>query len=229
LLFKMVWDGAGRAFEQALNLNPNHTTTIHGYADYLTLTGRPEEGLAQVRRAARIDPHSPMSNLPVPFHLYLMQHYDEALNELQKLQDKSPDYPVHHHLMLVLWQLGRREESLTAYRKFLLANGDNILLESLERGYASAGPEGALRAVADAMAERFEARYVEPFQIASLYAQTGDTGLAFEWLEKALELGSVQLIYVGVRPEFEALNADPRYVEWLHDLGIAIPQAGPAS
>ena len=43
------------------------------------LTGRAEDGLAQVRHARLIDPFTPISNIPVPFHLYLMRRYDEAI------------------------------------------------------------------------------------------------------------------------------------------------------
>ena len=224
-LFTWDWPGAGQAFEQALRLNPNNTTTLHGYADYLTLTGRAEEGLVQVRRAASIDPHSPISNLPVPFHLYLMRRYDEALAEVGKLLEQNADYPVHWLLMMIYWEQGRLEDALEAYRRQLTVQGGTGLLAALDRGHADSGPAGAMRAVAVQMALDSEERYVDPFTIASRFAMAGDPDRAFEWLEKALERGSLELIYLGVRPDFDALRADERFADLLRRLALPERQA----
>ncbi|MDX2415995.1 MAG: winged helix-turn-helix domain-containing protein, partial [Xanthomonadales bacterium] len=222
-LFSRDWPGAGQSFEEALRLNPNHAMTIHGYADYLMLTGRLEESLVQVRRARDIDPLTPASNLPVPNHLYMMRRYDESIMEAQELLKKNPDYPVSWLLAMVYWQKGMLQESLAEYRKTLTRANDTGLLEALARGNSESGPRGAMRAMADEMAKRSKASYVDPFKVSSAYAQTGEVSLALEWLEKAVERGSPELLYVGLRPDFDVLRGDPRYESLMQRFGLPNP------
>jgi tetratricopeptide (TPR) repeat protein len=222
-LYNWDWPGAGETFEEALRLNPNDALTYHGFADYLTLTGRPEEGLAQVRRGRSIDPLSPMANLPVLFHLYMMRRYDESIAEAQELLKVNPGYPVNRVLSMVYWQKGLFEEALAEYRKTLVRWNDTGLLEALENGYADAGPHGAMRAVAEEMVARSTVGYVDPFKLATAYAQAGEVNRAFEWLDRAVDQGSLELVYINVRPEFDPLRGDPRYGSLMHRLGLTSP------
>ena len=227
-LFSRDWPGAGQSFEEALRLNPNHAMTIHGYADYLMLTGRLEESLVQVRRGRAIDPLSPASNLPVPSHLYMMRRYDESVMEIQEFLKKYPDYPVNWLLALVYWQKGMLQESLAEHRKTLTRANDTGLLEALEKGNSESGAHGAMRAMADEMVERSKTGHVDPFKISSTYAQAGEVNLAFEWLEKAVKRGSPELLYVSMRPDFDVLRDDPRYEKLMQKFGFPNPQPSPA-
>lgn len=219
-LYTWDWPGAGEAFEKALRLNPNDAVTYHGYADYLTLTGRAEEGLAQVKRGRSIDPFTPMANLPIPFHLYLMRRYDESIAEAHELLKANSHYPVNWLLTQVYWQKGLFEQALVEYRKALVGWKDSELLEAMEEGYVDSGPQGAMRAVANKMVERSKLSYVDPFRIASMYAMAGEVDLSFEWLESAIDQGSLELVYINVRPDFDPLRHDPRYDNLMRRLGL---------
>jgi len=222
-LFTWDWPGAGEAFEESLRLNPNDSLTLHGYADYLTLTGREEEGLVQVKRGRSIDPLTPMANLPVLFHLYMMRQYDESIAEAQKLLKTNPDYPVNRLLSRVYWQKGLFEESLDEYRKTLVRRNDSGLLEALETGNADSGPHGAVRAVAQELVARSKQGYIDSFRIAAAFAQAGEVDLAFEWLDNAIDQGSLEMVYVHVRPEFDTLRFDTRYESLMRRLGLPSP------
>lgn len=220
-LFTWDWAGAGEAFEKALELNPNDATTYHGYADYLTVTGRPEEGLAQVMRGQSLDPFSAMASVPVVFHLYMMHRYDEAIEEAQELLQVNPDLPVNLPLMMIYWQQEKYEDAISQYRMALNRWRDQELLAALEKGYIEAGPRGALLFVADKMAARADTSYVDPFRIASTYALAGDSSAALTWLEAAVDQRSLELVYITVRPEFDFLREHTRYLELLNRLGLS--------
>ncbi len=222
-LYTWDWPGAGEAFEEALRLNPGDSTTLHGYADYLTLTGQAEEGLIQVKRGRSIDPLTPMATLPVPFHLYMMRRYDESIAEARKLLETDPDYPVNQLLSRAYWQKGLFEEALAEYRKVLVRRKDSGLLEALEKGNDDSGPHGAMGAVARELVARSKLAYIDPFGIASTFAQAGEADLAFEWLDKAVDQGSLELVYVNIRPEFDPIRHDPRYKSLMQRLGLSSP------
>jgi TolB-like protein/DNA-binding winged helix-turn-helix (wHTH) protein len=222
-LFTWDWPGAGKAFEQALRINPNHATTWHGYADYLMLTGRPEEALTHLRQAALLNPNSALSNLPVPFHLYLMRRYDEAITELRRLQALHPEFPVNRMLMMAYWMSGRQDEAVAVFREWLTQRNEVRLLQALDHGHAAAGPLGALRAVGEELARQAGQQYVDPFRIASIFAFAEEADSAFYWLGQAMERGSLELMYFGSRPEFDILQDDPRYAGILQNLGLPQP------
>ncbi len=52
------WAGAEREFRRAIDLNPNYATGHHWYAEFLSLVGRHEEGIAESERARELDPLS---------------------------------------------------------------------------------------------------------------------------------------------------------------------------
>jgi TolB-like protein/DNA-binding winged helix-turn-helix (wHTH) protein len=219
-LFTWDWPGAGQSFEEALRLNPNDSMTLHGYADYLMLTGRPEDGLAQIRHARLIDPFSPISNMPVPFHLYMMRRYDEAIADIAQMQERIPGNAMHQLLALIYWQQGHMEEALEQERQALVQRKDFELLAALEQGEARGGPQAAMLAMAETMISRSATTYVDPYTIAVTFARAGQPGETLDWLEAAVERGSLELMYVRFRPEFDPLRDDPRFVELVQRLGL---------
>jgi hypothetical protein len=56
-------------------------------------------------------------------------------------------------------------------------------------------------------------RYVSAHDVATIYAALGDTRTALDWLERALERRDPPIPLVGVDPAFDALHADPRFVQ----------------
>lgn len=219
-LFTWDWPGAGQSFEEALRLHPNDSMTLHGYADYLMLTGRPEEGLAQIRHARLIDPFTRISNVPVPFHLYMMRRYDEAIADIAQLQERIPGNAMHQLLALIYWQQGRLEEALEQERRALAQRKELELLAALEQGGARGDPKAAMLAMAEALVRRSATTNVDPYTIAVTFARAGQREETLDWLAVAVERGSLELMYIGFRPEFDSLRDDPRFVELVQRLGL---------
>jgi adenylate cyclase len=184
------------------------------------LTGRPEGGLEELRRARLIDPFTPTSNVPIPFHLYMMRRYDEAIADIRQLQERIPDYPMHRLLAMVYWQQGRLQDALEQERQRLGLRKDGELLTALEQGNARGGPRGAMLAMAEALVTRSADTYVDPFTIAVTFARAGQFEATLKWLGAAVERGSLELMYAGLRPEFDSLRDDPRYVKLVQRIGL---------
>lgn len=205
--------GAMKAFRRALELNPSDASALHGEADCLMLAGRLEESMERLRKAQLIDPFTPVSNMPVPIHLYLMRRYEDAIREAIAVNERIPGYSVHWLLARIYWQQGRFEEALDEERREFAVRQDDARRAALDRGYAEGGPPGAMRAVAETLAERSRETYVDPFRVAIAYARAGDTDEALDWLDRAVRNGSPKLSYLGFWPEFDPLRDDPRFVD----------------
>ncbi|GMQ82618.1 MAG: serine/threonine-protein kinase [Rhodothermia bacterium] len=217
-LFEWDWEGAKEAFQKALELNPNDIDALHGYGDYLSITGRLEEGLALVKRGWQRDPYSPIYSIPVAAHLYMMRRYDEAIAEAKGQLELDPDRRMGLILARSYWQKGMFEEALAEYRKAWRRDPER--LEVMQRGYADSGPKGTMLAVAELLVARSEVVYVNPFSIAVIYARAEKIERAFWWLEKAYEQRSPELIYVGLRPAFDPIQSDQRFQDLLRRMGL---------
>jgi TolB-like protein/Tfp pilus assembly protein PilF len=87
------WDfpGAERELKRAVTLNPNYSNGHHAYSVLLSVLGRPEESIAEIRKAAEVDPLSiPVRNM-LAARLAAYGRCDEALAEDRKTMDLLPN------------------------------------------------------------------------------------------------------------------------------------------
>jgi TolB-like protein/tetratricopeptide (TPR) repeat protein len=203
--------GACKSFQEALRLNPSAPYALHGDADCLMLEGRMDESIARTREVLLVGPFSAMHNRPLTYHLFLARRFDEAMVAARAMQARTPGFSMHWFLARVYWQLGLFDEALEEERKELERRGDAVLLAALDQGLAAAGPEGALRAKAEAMVSRANASYVDPFRIAETFARVGMVDEALDWLDEAVDYGSYEITYMAFQPEFDVLRDDPRF------------------
>jgi len=218
-LFEFNWEAARTVFGRALELNPNDVDALHGFGDYLTITGSADLGLEYVRRSTENDPFSPVWGYSVISHLHLMGRFEEAIAQVDSVLELYPRPVLWGIRGSACWQLGRFDEAIENYRRALVAQPD--YLEALETGYAEGGPFGAVRAFADASSSAAREAGTAPLRIALRYARVGDAEETLAWLEQAYEKRSPDLIYVGVRPELEFLYSYPRFEDLLTRLGLA--------
>ena len=204
-------DGACESFEEALRLNPSAPYAMHGDADCLMFAGRFDESVSRTREVLQLGPFSAMHNRPLVFHLFLARRYDEAITAASAAQARAPGFSMHAMLARVYWAQGDREKALEAERRELDYRGDTILLAALEQGLDAAGPSGAMHALADALVDRAQTAYVDPFLIGETFVRAGALDEALPWLERAVEYGSFETTYVAFRPDFDVLREDPRY------------------
>jgi len=203
--------GACASFKEALRLNPSAPYALHGDADCLMLEGRMEESVSRTREVLAIGPFSAMHNRPLVFHLFLARRYDEAIEAALAAQARAPGFSMHAILARVYWAQGDRDNALKAEYRELDYRGDTALLAALKEGLEAAGPSGAMRAMAEALVDRAQTTYVDPFLIGETFARAGAVDEALLWLDRAVQYGSFEITYLAFRPDFDVLRDDPRY------------------
>jgi TolB-like protein/DNA-binding winged helix-turn-helix (wHTH) protein len=214
-LYTGDFTGACESFEQALRINPSEPYAIHGHSDCLLFEGKVEESVAQARKLLTISPFSAMHSMPLPSHLYMARRFDEAIAAVQALQARVPQYSAHWMLARFFWQQGRFEKAVEEERLQLERRGDAVLLAALNEGFEAGGPTGAMRAVAEALVARSSETYVDPSDIAEMFARAGMSDEALHWLDRAVEDGSYEMTYFAFWPHWDPLRDDPRYRELL--------------
>ena len=92
--FDWDWAGAEECYQQALNINSNYVLARLYRAHCLSNAGRHEEALAEIKRAIKLDPLSPILSTLLAEFLYHARRYDEAVAEFQNAVELAPNFWV---------------------------------------------------------------------------------------------------------------------------------------
>jgi adenylate cyclase len=121
------------AWDRVFALNPNYCDWRYGQS--LALFGKPEEGLAAIRRYMRLDPFFPPQALQVEGLAYLVQRrYEEAVPPFREMVDREPNVRNHRMLLASVYgHLGNAREARLQVEALLRIEPD-CSLQKLSRG-----------------------------------------------------------------------------------------------
>jgi len=215
------WDEATNEYKRATELTPNSADAHFFLSDLSISRGHPEVWKTHVERALELDPLNFFFQCFYGWHLLYLRRYDEAIAELRKALRTEPNLPAAHlRLWGAFYGKGLHEEAVTAAETFFEALGDKEIVQVLQRGYSAAGYSGAMRLAAQTLTERSRSTYVQPTQIARLYAHAGDKDNALDWLEKAYEERLMAMVHLGVDLDWSSLRGEPRFQDLMHRVNL---------
>jgi adenylate cyclase len=217
LYYKRNWPAAERAFRHGLELNPSFADILHHYGLCLVLFGRDQEGLAQMERAAQLDPFFPGLNLHFARIFFFLRDYDRAINQFAKTLELHPGYAAaHEYFGDACEKKGMASEAITQWTSALMLSGETEQAKILEQTYAASGFEAAVRALAQKQLQRFEEKtargeYVPAMHYLMAYVRLGDNEKAFTWLARTVEERNWFAFQIKVNPILDPLRGDPRF------------------
>lgn len=213
------WTGAEREFRRALVLNPNLAQAHHWYGNLLLgPEGRHDEAIAQLQRAAELDPLSPIIAADTGFAYYLAGRHDLALQKYQQVLSTNPDFlPVHFYLMKYYRETGEYDlwvRELVADQNLA---GQNAVAESLQELYTRGGFNAVMRRMAQVELSSEKIKGAGSGQglcaTAEANAALGRDAAALTALEGCYRWQNVALIYLKVDPVWANLRSQPRFQE----------------
>jgi eukaryotic-like serine/threonine-protein kinase len=222
------WNAASRSFAHALaagkGLAPVH---FHYALDYLTPQGHLEEALVSIQRALSLDPISPITRTALGGCYYRMRRWDDAIQILRATLRSHPGF-VHAHWSLgrALLEKGEMEEGLWHFEEVLRSSGPtHSALAELGYCYSRVGrPDDAWRTLAE-LEEMAAKVYVSPMSPALICAGLRDESRAMEYLEKAFQNRTRQLVWLNVDPRFDTLHGNTDFLYLVTRLGLTLPTA----
>ena len=213
-------DAGGREFQRAIELNPGYATAHHWYAWHLTLLGRFDEALAEMRKAENLDPLSLIINADLAELLGLAHSYDDSIRQSLKTIEMDPNFALaHNQLAQAYLQKHMYAEAVAELQKAVELSRDSpTCIANLARAYVASGKREEAVKLLNTLKKRSTTGYSNASEIAMIYASLGDTDQAMNWLEKGFE----ERFNPGVllRPGFDPLRSDPRFQSLLRRIGL---------
>jgi serine/threonine-protein kinase len=217
------WPGAEREFQRAITLNPRYPTAHHWYAmSCLVPVGRLDEALDEMLIAQSLDPVSSIIARDLAALHYHRRDFDAALDQCDHTIELNPHFsPAYLTLGLIQEQRQDFDESAAAFQRAVhLSPQAPRMSSALARTFALSGKRKlALKLLRD-LERLAKDRYVSPFEFASIHLALGQMEDGYEWLQRACQDRSFELILLKVDPRFDALRDDPQFSAAVKRLGL---------
>jgi TolB-like protein/DNA-binding winged helix-turn-helix (wHTH) protein/Tfp pilus assembly protein PilF len=217
------WPGAEKAFQHAIQLNPNEPIGHGMYANFLDSMGRFDEAFREFQKARELDPVALFFISNMAEHFRAMREFERAIAENRKALEMDPAFAdAHESLAHAYLNKGRYEESIKELEQLAISEGQHDLADSMEVAYARGGYKGALKCRLKYYNDRRRAgSYFLFSDEAWAYASLGNKDLALQALEKAFAERE-NIVYLNIDPDWDSFRTDPRFQDLVRRVGLPV-------
>lgn len=217
LHYKLDQQGARKAINTAMKLNPGNSEVQVEFARISCYFGDVEASVSAANKALELDPVSKYAHYFLGHVLYFGRRYDDAIQVFQDLLRLDPVYPRPRYTMgMCRFMKGDAAAALEDVSSeplsWMLHSGSAILLHKLGR---HAEAEECMRKLFVANDENYAL-----YQLGQIYSQWGDADTALKYLNKARTFEDPGLSQLLVDPLLDPLREDPRFEQMLIELGF---------
>ncbi len=216
------WDATERELDRAIELAPSYSCAHEDRASFLAFRGRRAEAMAEIAKSKVLDP-GPSSAMAEAGTYYELRDYVGLVEASQRGVVSYPKEWVEHYDLGVGYEgTGKRLEAISEYQRAVeMSGGDQDALAALAHADASIGRRAEAEKILRDLEQKSKSTYVSPYAIATVYAGLGEKDKAFEFLEKAYRLRSLELsssLKADLR--LDNLRSDPRFQNLLRRVGL---------
>jgi TolB-like protein/DNA-binding winged helix-turn-helix (wHTH) protein/Tfp pilus assembly protein PilF len=217
-IYDYQWAAAEREFRKAIELSPNYPLAHDSYAMFLAFMGRFDESRAAAAKALDLDPLAPLVHLHVAVCECSARRWDKGIEHFRKVFEVDPTSPWGHSLLAEVY--ASRKMYTEALKEYRLAQ------------YLPEQPDCEWKDCWEAALKKQQAKVaagkpVAPFWTSLVNLYLGRNSEAIDWLEKAVDERDTNMWTIGVRPTFDPLRSDPRYIRLLQRMGLPPGQPRP--
>ena len=211
------WPAAETSLSRALVLAPGNAEALREFGMLMYILGRIEPALDHCRRAIALDPMNASGHGYLGLFLEAAGEPVAAEAAIREALEISPQgMAFRYWLVLILVSQGMHEKAVVE------ASADSspwARPAGLAYAYRAWGRREESEAPLRELAEKFAD--VAQIQLAMAYAASGETELAFSWLERAYAQRDAGMPLIKSWPHFHALPQDPRWHTLLKKMRLA--------
>jgi tetratricopeptide (TPR) repeat protein len=230
-LFDWNWRAAETHLRRAVALYPSSAQGHWLLGHALSQQGRHEEALAAASRALEHEPLDALTHGMAAQIAYSARRADVAVRHAGDALLLAPDFWVGQwQLGQAYEQIGRIDEALEVLAHAVrLSNGNSKPVSLIAYALARSGRVDEAREMLGTLQCRARDAYVPPVALALVYLGLNDVEPVFEWLEQAVAVRDVHLIYVPWDAKWDSLRDEKRFQDLLRNAGLGDEVRRPAS
>jgi serine/threonine-protein kinase len=222
-MYKWNWQAGERNSKRARELDS--LIEPESSAGCLLAMGKYDEAVDRMKTASETFPLSRIYSVNYGQLLMSTGRNNEAIEQLKKTILLDPAYDVPHFALAQVYERKGMvqqaiDETVKAYR---IQGSDDAadLFAGAKNGieYQKAKNEIASSEL-ESLSELAKDKYVSPIEFARLHARLDEKDKAFQWLEKAYNERSSQLIFIRVLDDFKNLRSDQRFDDLVKRIGL---------
>ena len=213
--------GGENEFLRSIALNPNYSEAHHLYGYFLVQAGRFDESLAEMRRAAQLDPLSAGIAGDVSLPLIFKEGYEAAKEQCRKALELDPGFFLgQYYLGWTDVEAGKFKEAVPKLEKAKAMNSPPFVTGLLGYAYAKSGNRAKAESTIAELNQMSSRRFVDPFGPALVYLGLGDNQRALDLLEKTYKVRSQDVLWLKVDKIFDPLRSESRFIALLKKVGF---------
>ena len=224
-LFEWDWAGADNEFRRALSLSPGSEDVHEAYGSFLITMLRLDEGLAESREAARLDPLSVQPVHDMAINQLARGNFEEAAAGFRRTIDIDPNWTWGYIKLGRTLAIQKKCQEAFAQAEIAerrIAGGAAPTSRSwLGATYGTCGDTVRAHQKLDELRALEAKQYVDPTAFADIHMSLGETAAALECYERALTDRSPgianALLVARLYPQ---LATNPRYTAILARMGL---------
>ncbi len=201
-------------YERAIQLNPNDATAHHWFAtDCLASTGDHVGELAEMKRAAELDPLSLVINTNLGNAYLHNNRLEEAIAQFRKAIEMDPNfYFAQWSYGGALILQGKIPEAIAQFEKATSITDDPIPLGMLGLAYGLGGRKDDAQKILGRLRELRAQLFTPAYSLALVCVGLGDRDQAINWLEESYrEHDGNNIAAIRIDPWLAPLHGDSRF------------------
>jgi TolB-like protein/DNA-binding winged helix-turn-helix (wHTH) protein/Flp pilus assembly protein TadD len=220
--FDWDWESAGREFTRGIKLNPDYAIGYEWHGWHLAALGRHVEAVAEVEKAASLDPLSPSIGADLAEELLVAHRFDEAIKQSRKTMILDSFFAPAHYVLgqAFVQKHSYKEATAELQRAIELSPGSTAFKANLAYAYAVSGMRDEAAKILNDLKNRSPQAFSNAPEIAMVYVGLDEKDQAMAWLEKAYAERFSP--WVLMRPCFNPMRSDPRFQDLLRRIGLIL-------
>ncbi len=212
------WAGAEELFEKAIARSGSDAKSRHWYGVLLSLTGRNEEAVEQMRAAQMLDPSSMIIAADIGQLYYFAGRNEEAREHLEQVLKIDPRFPMaRRYLSNVYIQSGDEAKAFEEIQNARQKPSEVVYDE--REVFLSKGMRGIWERQANVMDRT---KPGTGYECASVLVRLGRNEEALTELERAMAERDFQLPFINADPVWNGVRSDPRFTAILSAMGLSV-------
>jgi TolB-like protein len=212
------WQTAQQEYRRALQLKPNSSYIHQKYAIFLLFRGELNEAIQQVESSVDLDPISAVSLRNEAFVYYFARQNDKALSLTESIHALGFEPPGWNFFLgAVYTEKGQYTKAMEWFQKVPMTPHT---LGHFGNAEALAGDKAKAQKCIASLEEQFRKNGIGAYEIALVYTGLGDKKKALDWLNQALAVHDVGLLYIKIDPCLDPLRQEPEFQQIIRRIGL---------